>query len=410
MRFRRFRHRMLLCASILLGGCSVLPADGPANMDVRAGQTDPESLPYGLVKVTPEIIDLLAKDTPRLSVAFADRRPPKEIRLGVGDVVRVTLFEAGAGGLFVPLEAGVRPGNFVDLPTQTVDNNGNITVPYAPPIRAKGRTPQEVQQAIVEALKNRAIEPQAVVTVLEQRTSLISVLGDVNLPARFPANAAGEHLLDVITRAGGPKSQGFDSWVMLERGGRRAAIPFGALVYEPSNNIYAHPNDTVYLYREPQTFVAFGASGHQGQIPFDAWRISLAEAVGKAGGLNDDKADPASVFLYRGEPRKTAELLGVDCSRFQGPIIPVIYIVNFRDPAGYFLATKFAMRNKDVIYISNAFSVESTKAMNYFRTIVATANDPVIAATNALIFRNMLATGTSTTLTATGGLTGAAAP
>ena len=37
--------------------------------------------------------------------------------------------------------------------------------------------------------------------------------------------------------------------------------PFGALVYEPANNIYVHPNDTIYLYREPQTFLTFGALG-----------------------------------------------------------------------------------------------------------------------------------------------------
>ena len=63
--------------------------------------------------------------------------------------------------------------------------------------------------------------------------------------------------------------------------------PFGALVYEPANNIYVHPNDTIYLYREPQTFLAFGAFGNQQQIPFGTWRISLAEAVAKAGGLNE---------------------------------------------------------------------------------------------------------------------------
>ena len=255
----------LVAAILLTSGCSILPADGPASMDVRAGQTDPESLPYGLVKLSPGAIDLLAVDAPRLSVAFADRRPPQKIKLGIGDIVRVTVFEAGAGGLFIPLEAGVRPGNFVDLPTQQIDNNGYITVPYAPPILAKGRTPEEVQQSIVDALKNRAIEPQVVVTLVEQRTSLISVLGDVNTSARLPANHAGERLLDVIARAGGPKAQGFDTWVMLERNGRRAAVPFGALVYEPSNNIYAHPGDTIFLYREPQTFIAFGASGRQGQ-------------------------------------------------------------------------------------------------------------------------------------------------
>ena len=56
-----------------------------------------------------------------------------------------------------------------------------------------------------------------------------------------------------------PRAKALTTWVMLERGGRRATAPFGALVYEPSNNIWVHPNDTIYLYREPQTFVAFGA-------------------------------------------------------------------------------------------------------------------------------------------------------
>jgi polysaccharide biosynthesis/export protein len=401
--------RLALCGSVLLSGCEILPASGPANMDIRAGQKDPASLPYAPITLTPEVIDVLAKETPRLSATFGDARPPKEIRFGVGDVVSVTLFEAGSGGLFIPAEAGVRPGNFITFPSQSVDSKGNITIPYAPPIQAKGRTPPEVQRSIVEALKNRAIEPQAIVTLIEQRTSLISVLGDLNAPARFPANAAGEHLLDAITRAGGPKSQGFDEWVMLERAGRRATVPFGALVYEPSNNIYVHPDDTIYIYREPQTFLAFGAllvgtsSDHGSQIPFDAWRISLAEAVAKAGGLKDDQADPGAVFLYRGETRQVAESLGIDCSKFQGPIIPVIYIVNFRDPAGYFLAKEFAMRNKDVIYVSNSFAVETAKAMTYFRLVVATVNDPLVAAQNTVILRNLLQATTNNLATVAGG-------
>ena len=367
-----------------------MPASGPASEDVRAGQQDPRSLPYARVKITTEILDVLGSfAVPKLRGAFPDRRPPREIRFGVGDVVSVTIFEAMAGGLFIPISAGVRPGNFVALPNQNVDSAGNITVPFAGEIRAEGRTPSEVQKSIVDTLNNRAIEPQAVVTLIDQRTSLISVFGEVNAPARLPASAAGERVLDAITRAGGPKSQGFDSWVMLERLGRRATVPFGALVYEPSNNIYVHPDDTIYVYREPQTFVAFGASGQQGQFGFDAWRVSLAEAVGKAGGLNDTFADPASVFLYRGETRDVAKRLGIDCTPFKGPIIPVIYNVNLRDPAGFFLASKFQMRNKDVIYISNSSAVESAKALLYIRLITATVNDPIVAATNALIFRNL---------------------
>jgi Chaperone of endosialidase/SLBB domain len=170
--------------------------------------------------------------------------------------------------------------------------------------------------------------------------------------------------------------------VMLDRQNRREIVPFGALVYEPSNNIFIHPYDTVYLYREPQTFTAFGATGQQGQFPFEAWRISLSEAMAKAAGLNDSLADPAAVFLYRGETRDVAERLGIDCSKFDGPIIPVIYNLNLRDPAGHFLASRFQMRNKDVLYTANAFGVESAKSMQYFRLVVATVNDPIVAAQN----------------------------
>ena len=393
---------MLGVLAVVGGGCSIMPTSGPEIGEIHRGGNpeDPERLPYALVRMTPKVVDVLATHAPRIGTVFPDRRPPREIKFGIGDVVSVTIFEAAAGGLFIPIEAGVRPGNFVNLPNQNVDTKGNISVPYAGAIRAQGRTPSEVQQAIVDALKNRAIEPQAVVALIDQRTSLISVLGDVNTPNRFPANAAGEHVLDAITRAGGPKSQGYDTWVMLERGGRRATAPFGALVYEPSNNIWVHPDDTIYLYREAQTFIAFGAmaptggsflqTGGQGHFEFGAWRISLAEGVGKAGGLRDDLAEPAAVFLYRGETREVAERLGIDCSRFPGPIIPVIYNVNFRNPEGYFLATKFQMRNKDVIYVSNATSVEISKALQYFRLTVATINDPIVAAQNAFLLRNII--------------------
>jgi polysaccharide biosynthesis/export protein len=401
--FGSIQRAMISIALLALScaGCAIMPADGPQSMDVRNSQAGaPESLPYALVKLTPEVVRVLGRYTPRLSTAFADRTPPKAFRFGIGDIVSVTIFEAAAGGLFIPAEAGVRPGNFVTIPNQAVDDHGNISVPYAGAVLAKGRTPAEIQRAVVDALKSRAIEPQVVVSLVEQHTSLISVLGDVHQASRFPASPSGERILDAIARAGGPVTQGYDGWVTLDRQGHRGSVPFGALLYEPSNNIYVLPNDVIYLYSEPQTFVAFGAAGIQGQFKFDAWRMSLAEAVGKQGGLNDDRADPAAVFLYRGETREVAQQFGVDCSRFEGPIIPVIYSVNFRDPSGYFLAQGFAMRNKDVIYTSNAASVETTKFLSFLRTIMATANDPIIYATNGYALKAAInGTSTSTIIT-----------
>jgi polysaccharide export outer membrane protein len=381
----------------------MLPTAGPASAYVLTGQLDPGSLPYNVVRITPEAELILASHSPpRIGQAFSDRRGPSEIRFGIGDVVSVTIFESAAGGLFIPIEAGVRPGNFVTLPNQQVDTNGNITVPYAGPIQAKGRTVVEVQKAITNALKDRAIEPQAVVALVDQRATSVSVLGEVNAPSRFAVNPSGERLLDAITRAGGPKNPGYDTFVTLERNGRQATAPFGALIHEPSNNVYVRPQDTIYVFTQPQTFLAFGASGQQGQFAFGAWRLSLAEAMAKAQGLKDDQADPASIFVYRGEPRHIAEQLGVDCSPVAGPVIPVIYHLNLRDPAGYFLATKFEMRNKDVIFASNAQTVETTKLLTYLRQITATVNDPLMAAVNAYTVKNLAAGAAANTAIVTG--------
>jgi polysaccharide export outer membrane protein len=386
-----FARVCVLVAAVGSSGCALMPQSGPDENYVLSQAQFPDSLPYALVKITPSILPILRHNAPGFYNSFADRRPPRDILLGIGDIVSVTIFEAAAGGLFIPAEAGVRPGNYVTIPNQAVDSDGNIQIPYAGTIHAKGRTVVEIQQAIVNSIKNRAIEPQAVVSVVTQNTSMISVLGEVNTPTRFPAPTAGEHILDAITRAGGPKSQGYDTWVMLERDGRRALAPFGALVYQPRNNIWAHPNDTIYLFSEPQTFLALGAtggggggslSGNQAQVNFGAWRLSLAEAIAKAGGLADNLANPASVFVYRGETRKVAEILGVDVSKFEGPIIPIIYNLNLRDPAGIFLAQSFRMRNKDVIYVANATSIQVSKFLIYLRLIVGTVDDPIIAATD----------------------------
>jgi len=419
MESRRGLLEMLaLAATGLLGGCA-LPVSGPQSWDITSGQSDPKNLVYGLVKITPRTVAILAENDPQIAGEFADRRGPETIRFGIGDILSITIFESGPGGLFTPPESVLRTGNYVTLPPQSVDDRGYITVPYAGPMRARGRTAMELQQAIIDALKNAALKPQVVVSLVEQRASAFTVLGEVPRAGRFPVLASGERILDAIARAGGLTGQGNESWVVFERGGRRALVPFGAIVDVPANNIYVRANDLIYVFREPQTFLAFGAVGvgagggvgsvtlvtgggaRGGQFPFGAWRITLSEALAKANGLNDGAADPASVFLYRGETRHVAELLGVDVSKFDGPIIPIIYNIDLRNPAGYFLASKFEMRNKDVIYVSNASSVESAKLMSFIKLVVDTAYDPIGAATGAYALKTAIS-GTASTATIIG--------
>ena len=364
--------------ALISSACAIMPTSGPNPVAVQTEASS--SIPYALVKLTPEAVSVLRKYEPAgLAGVFSSSKPPPAILFNIGDSVTVTIFEAAAGGLFIPIEAGVRPGNFVTLPDQSVDNDGNISVPYAGTIKAAGRSNVQIQNDIVAAIRNRAIEPQVVVALSRQNGALVSVFGEVGTAVRYPAAGlgAGDRITDAITRAGGIKGQGYESWVMLERGGKRGTVPFANLVYETSNNIYVQPGDRIYVYREQQKFIAFGASGTQGEFNFDAWRINLASAVAKAGGLVDNQADPASVFIYRVEPRHVAEQLGADVTRFNGDLVPVIFNVNFRDPGGYFLATQLQMRNADVIFVSNAASVEVTKFLVFLETIMATTSEGV---------------------------------
>jgi polysaccharide biosynthesis/export protein len=397
---RSFLGLAAIAVALATAGCDslLLPASGPNSLVVRS-QTTWHGPPYGFVNLNPLVVKILEEYGPKsLTGIFGDHRPPPEIKFGIGDVVGVTIFEAAAGGLFIPAEASVRPGNFVQLPNQPIDTKGYISVPYAGLVPAAGKTPSQVEKEIVDRIKDRAIEPQAVVSLVTQNTSLITVVGEVNnlitsVTGRIPAQPAGERLLDVITRAGGLRDQGQDLWVTLERHGRRATVPFGALLYEPGNNIWAWPGDTIYLYKEPQTFLAFGASGQQGQFQFSsgsqasAFRMTLAEGVAAAGGLLDLQADPGSVFLFRREPRELAERLGVDCSKMDGPTVPVVYSVSFADPAGYFLATRVQLHNKDVILAANAQDIGVTKFANFINTLISVPNNVAVAGSNFQTWR-----------------------
>src|ERR1700722_13184831 len=228
---RSFWGMAAIAAVLSSAGCDTLliPASGPNALVIRS-QTTWHGPPYGLVTLNPQVVHILEEYGPKtLTGIFGDHRPPPEIRFGIGDVVGVTIFEAAAGGLFIPAEASVRPGNFVTIPNQPVDTKGYISVPYAGLVPTAGKTPAQVEKEIVDRIKNRAIEPQAVVALVTQNSSLITVIGEINSTftasptGRLPAQPAGERLLDVITRAGGLRDQGQDLWVVLERQGRRSS-------------------------------------------------------------------------------------------------------------------------------------------------------------------------------------------
>jgi polysaccharide biosynthesis/export protein len=382
-----------IAVAALLPACSLLPGTGPKSDAVEgnatAGVRSAAPLPYALVDVTSDTIGFLSQ--PNLITfkgEFPDKRAKPEQVVGVGDVLNISIFEAAPGGLFTPgTAAGARPGNFVDLPAQAVDQKGSIYVPYAGEIPAAARTIPDIQQAIVARLRNRAIEPQVVVSLNQQHSSVVSVLGDVNTPGVLALNSVGERLLALIARAGGPKFEAIESYVTLQRDGKRVKVLLSRVVHDPRENIFIRPNDVIFLTRESPSFTALGALnqnvfGFNSEIPFDVETLTLAQAMGKAGGLNDNQSDPSELYVYRYEQRHYLEKLGVDTTRFTSEMIPTIYHVNLRDPSGMLLASAFQMKIKDVMYVANAKVVDYYKLLLLINNTATAVSSTANAVTN----------------------------
>ncbi len=386
---RSMNIKIVICCLAITGlaGCTSLPTAGPTREQVLDQARKEGQRHFDLVEIDPRVITAMsAQPTENVAEKFDHFGKPPVPAIGVGDTVSVSIWEASGGGLFgtepatgaaggvsVPTTGG---SHSVTIPDQVVGADGGLSIPYAGRVQAAGRTPMQVQQAIQQALADRAIEPQVVVTVTKQISDDVTVSGELVSGARVPLSIRGDRLLDVIASVGGTKSAPYDTYVRLARDGQTTTIPMGRLISDPQANIYVWPGDTITLIKAPRTFSVFGATLNNPVVPVDEDQMNLAQAIAKAGGLEDLRADPAGVFLFRFESPATVKTLGVpDLATSPDGETPVLYHLSLRDVNGYFLAERFPIQNNDLIYVANAPLTELQKFFNLLGSITG----PVIS-------------------------------
>ncbi|WP_160171249.1 MULTISPECIES: polysaccharide biosynthesis/export family protein [Cupriavidus] len=282
-------------------------------------------------------------------------------RIGAGDTLSISIFEVGttlfgpssslgtAGALGGGVGAGPLPTAAAQaMPTIAVAADGTIPVPYVGRVRAAGRTPRELEDAIRAGLKGKSQDPQVVVSVRDNLANSVMVMGEVKKPGRVALSPIGERVLDMVALAGGAAYPMTDVSARLTRGRTTLEVPLADLTPESEGNLLLRPQDRLLIERRPRSFSVLGAAGKVSQVPFDAPKINLAEAVAKVGGPGDLQADPRAVFVFRYQPEAA----------------PVIYRLDLMNPTSYFLAQRFAMRDKDVVYIANAESNGLTKFLS----------------------------------------------
>ncbi|HVZ69423.1 MAG TPA: SLBB domain-containing protein, partial [Rhizomicrobium sp.] len=104
-----------------------------------------------------------------------------------------------------------------------VDNDGNVSLPKLPPIRAAGRTFSDFQASLQSAVKQAYISTNVYVSVGQLRRVSVTVAGEVNAPGVKQATGLSTPL-DALVLALGVKKSGSLRNIRVVRGGR--TIPY----------------------------------------------------------------------------------------------------------------------------------------------------------------------------------------
>ena len=293
-----------------------------------------------------------------------------------GDAVEITIWEAPPATLFGGPVSDTRIGTGIStarptvLPELLVGPEGDISVPFAGAVPARGRTLREIEDDIVRRLRGRANAPQALVRLSRNAATTVTVVGEVNQSARLPLTPRGERLLDALAQVGGVKPPMNLTTIQITRDGANYRMPLSAVIERSENNVVLAKDDVITALFQPYSFTVLGAAGRNDEIRFEAFGITLSQALGRIGGLQDGRANPRGVFLFRWGNR-------MDPSR---PSDPVIFSFDLKDPAVYFMAQQFRMEDGDLIYITNSPVAE----LQRFVGIISQTILPVATATTVL--------------------------
>jgi len=303
-----------------------------------------------LVPVTSATIPQSAVAPASFPAEFLNAQPIEHEQLGPGDVLKVQVWEGGVATVFTT--------NSGDLGDVTVDDQGRLYVPFAGLVPVTGRSIPEVRADITRRLRTVVRNPQVDIRPVNLRSKLISVQGNAAKAGSYPIERGRTRLGELLGEVAPDLKNPEMLEVTVRRSGQSGSVRMADMLRNPALDIALQPGDAVILNEVVEHVTVLGAAGVQGQVRIADRDYSVADVLGQARGLNEDAADPRALFLVRPQP---------------GDAAPLVYQFEMRRPETVALASRFVVRDKDAILISNAPFTQTRKALSAITQTFGTA-------------------------------------
>ena len=336
------------------GGCTALPGDGPWMGGAQSGST--EALPFDVIDLTPTtVVAYRQPESPDRPTSVASNLSAAvHIVIAPGDSLRVRIYERYGGNIFPTIS-----GMAADLGVQRVAEDGTIKVPVVGIVQVAGLGLNQVEDRIIQQLGNKVQEPEVIVDFDSPRTQTVMVSGDVKKPGRWSILDDIRTVVDAINAAGGPSG-----------GGSQLAVPANQLevvVRRDSQvilraqlsdllagaDIPVQKGDEIVVRSNPRVYTVLGAVMKSGNVEMTKANLSLLEALGNVGGLQDQRANKTGVYVFR-----MGDLLNNPTAKAR------VFRLDLYQPVSIFIAQQFGVQARDVVYVTNAPLYEYDKILS----------------------------------------------
>ena len=332
--------RLLVVASItlLIAGCSLAPG-GDIDYDVP----EPPDLTQivDILPITPELVWAQESQQRRVHPVTEELRAELaeyEYTVGAGDVLSIVVYDHPE--LTIPTggeRSAVEAGNIVR-------SDGTIFYPFRGRVNVAGKTTEEIRVQLTRGLSSFLTEPQIDVFIAAYNSKRFHITGAVASPGSVPVTNVPLTILDAVNEVGGPTEDAFWHEMLLFRNGTEERLSLFSLLSEGDQrqNRLLRDGDLLHVPSADNQGVAMlGQVRSPGNLRMNRERLSLTDALSRAGGINEQTAEPSGIFVLRRNEPSAAKLA-------------TVYQLDISNAIAFAMASNFQLEPKDVVYVTTA--------------------------------------------------------